>query len=64
MSSILNRRNAVLGWVAWRLGKRMARRKAAEHSRLLAVTGAASATALAVAGAAAFARRRAEPSTT
>jgi len=26
--SILNRRNAVLGWLAWRAGKRIAKRKA------------------------------------
>jgi hypothetical protein len=26
--AILNRRNAVLGWLAWRAGKRMAKRKA------------------------------------
>ena len=26
--SILNRRNAVLGWVAWALGKRVLKRKA------------------------------------
>lgn len=25
---IVNRRNAVLGWLAWRAGKRMAKRKA------------------------------------
>jgi hypothetical protein len=25
---IVNRRNAVMGWAAWRLGKRIARRKA------------------------------------
>ncbi|MGH3103543.1 MAG: LPXTG cell wall anchor domain-containing protein [Gaiellaceae bacterium] len=25
---ILNRRNAVLGWAAWQMGKRMAKRKA------------------------------------
>jgi len=27
---ILNRRNAVLGWMAWQVGKRVARRKAKE----------------------------------
>ena len=26
--AILNRRNAVLGWLAWKAGKRMAKRKA------------------------------------
>ena len=26
--AILNRRNAVLGWMAWKAGKRMAKRKA------------------------------------
>jgi hypothetical protein len=26
--AILNRRNAVLGWLAWRAGKRIAKRKA------------------------------------
>jgi hypothetical protein len=25
---IVNRRNAVLGWIAWQIGKRVARRKA------------------------------------
>jgi hypothetical protein len=28
--SIVNRRNAVLGWLAWTAGKRVARRKARE----------------------------------
>jgi LPXTG-motif cell wall-anchored protein len=28
--SIFNRRNAVLGWLAWTVGKRFARRKAKE----------------------------------
>lgn len=28
MGSIVNKRNAVLGWLTWRVGKRVARRKA------------------------------------
>ncbi len=60
MSKILNKRNAVLGWLAWIVGKRAAKRKIHQPSRgrLLAMGGiAASVVALGVAGAAIFARR-------
>jgi hypothetical protein len=30
MGKVLNKRNAVLGWATWSLGKRVARRKARE----------------------------------
>jgi hypothetical protein len=33
MGSILNRRNAVVGWLAWRVVKRTLRRTAARHER-------------------------------
>ena len=32
--SIVNRRNAVIGWGVWKLGKRVVRRKPSEGGRL------------------------------
>lgn len=65
MSKIFNKRNAVLGWLAWAFGKRAARRKLASRrgvtwlrSHTLAVGAvAASLAAIAAGAAAAFARR-------
>ena len=62
--SIVNRRNAVLGWVVWETGKRMAKRKAKSVVPTSeTVSGARKKSALAavvaaVAGVAMFWRRR------
>jgi hypothetical protein len=64
MKTILNKRNAVLGWVAWLVGKRVAKRKLRQTkaARWLAIGGAAvSITALAVAAGAVFGRRHSHP---
>ncbi len=60
MSKILNKRNAVLGWLTWIIGKRAAKRKLRKQSRgrLFAIAGAAvSVTAIAAGVVAVFARR-------
>jgi hypothetical protein len=68
MGKIVNKRNALLGWFTWRVGKRMARRKA--RSAVPAVEGGrpnkpAIATGIAALGGALFfwrkLRRRAAP---
>lgn len=48
MSRILNRRNAVLGWFAWRAAKHAARKRARRHRTTLRFTGAGSIAALIV----------------
>jgi MYXO-CTERM domain-containing protein len=61
-SNILNKRNAIIGWLTWRVGKRVARRKA--RQAVPAVEGgrpnkpAIAAAAAGLAGALMFWRRR------
>lgn len=60
MKRILNKRNAVLGWMTWIVGKRVAKRKLRQkrRGRLLAIGGAAvSVVAIAAGVMAVFARR-------
>jgi hypothetical protein len=59
MRKIFTKRNAVLGWLTWIVGKRAAKRKLRQRrGRLLAIGGAAaSVTVIAVGAAAVFARR-------
>jgi hypothetical protein len=58
---IVNRRNAVLGWGVWQVGKRVAKRKAKDavpSGRTAGVSAAAMAAAGAFVGAFLFWRRR------
>ena len=48
MRRILNRRNAVVGWFAWKVARRAARKRARRHSHLLRFVGVGSALALVV----------------
>lgn len=60
MKRILNKRNAVLGWLTWFVGKRVAKRKLRQkrRGRLLVIGGAAaSVVAIAVGVVAVVARR-------
>lgn len=57
MGSILNRRNAVLGWVAWKLAKRKARRNISGLRSSLALVAIGSVVALVI-GAASVGRSR------
>jgi hypothetical protein len=52
--SIVNRRNALLGWATWKVGKRVARRKAREAVPAVE-SGRPNKPAIAAAGAAALA---------
>jgi len=56
---IVNKRNAVVGWVAVKVGKRVVKRKAADAVQS-AKTGGAAAGALAALGSALFFWRRAK----
>jgi len=55
--SIVNRRNAVVGWLALTVGKQYLRQKAGNRNRAAVATAAAAAVAAAVAGALVFWRR-------
>jgi hypothetical protein len=57
--SIVNKRNAVVGWLTVKVGKRLVKRKAADAVPR-ATTGGAAAGALAAAGGALFFWRRAK----
>ena len=56
MSRIMNRRNAVLGWLAWKVGKRAARSQV-RRRRTLFVVAVGSVMALVVGGASIAGRR-------
>jgi MYXO-CTERM domain-containing protein len=63
---VLNKRNAVLGWAAWQVGKRAMKQKAkgatrVETSNRRPGKGAVAALLAAVGGALVFWRRRREP---
>jgi len=60
--SIVNRRNAVVGWLALTVGKQYLRQKAGNRNRAAVATAAAAAVA-AVAGALVFWRRSADADT-
>jgi hypothetical protein len=60
--SVLNKRNALLGWAVWNVGKRMAKQKAKSTVSLddgLPTKSAAAAAIAAIGGALWFWRRRA-----
>jgi MYXO-CTERM domain-containing protein len=62
---VLNKRNAVLGWAAWQVGKRAMKRKASQATRVddtrSPSKGAVAALLAALGGAVFFWRRRREP---
>ena len=65
--SVINRRNALIGWAAWSTAKQIAKHKARKQlrpergARRIAVPAALAATTATVAGAVLFWRRRARP---
>jgi hypothetical protein len=61
--SILNRRNAVVGWLAIKVGKRVAKRKAQEATPSARTGGAFAGVLAAIGGVLFFWRRKRGPST-
>jgi hypothetical protein len=65
--SIINRRNALLGWAAWTVAKQVAKRKARQQiktdggGRRIVVPAAAAAAAATILGAVVFWRRHSRP---
>ena len=55
MTRILNKRNAIVGWVAWLAGKRVLRRHAAQRRRSALIVVGAGSVAVMAAAAASFA---------